>query len=62
MKRAERRALVHRVLNDIDYVSHKGTKDTKGFTAVETLCELCAFVRGLQYKVQIIYVVLETMY
>ena len=27
------------------YVSHKGTKDTKKFTAVETLRELCAFVR-----------------
>ena len=25
--------VVHRVLNDIDYVSHKGTKDTKGFAA-----------------------------
>jgi len=41
----------------MDYVSHKGTKDTKGFTAVETLGELCAFVRGLQHKVQIIHAV-----
>ena len=29
-------SILHRVFNDRDYVSHKGTKDTKEFTAVET--------------------------
>jgi len=26
--------VVHRALKDTDYISHKGTKDTKEFTAV----------------------------
>jgi len=38
--------LLHRVLNDRDDVSHKGTKDTKELMAVETpLCTLCLCAR-----------------
>ena len=38
--------VVHRALNDADCISHKGTKDTKELTAVETpLCTLCLCAR-----------------
>jgi len=44
MERSEM-TVVRRFLNDTDYVSHKGTKDTKGFMGIrDSLCSLCLCV------------------